>query len=132
MAPTPESIAMHNFISPPAIIQPDVVEDGRRFVAMTPAQELAAALQLTLQGNSKLRPGQWLGLAHRGQAPARGILGLPVDQMSLGKNPGRRDKHRARVRAIGAGTANHSRDKVAPFERHLDALRAEHAASIGR
>lgn len=75
---------------------------------------------------------QWPGLGHRGQPAARGILGLPVDPMSLGKNHGRRDKHRARVRAIGAGTANHSRDKVAPFERHLDALRAEHAASIGR
>lgn len=47
---------------------------------------------------------QWPGLGHRGQPAARGILGLPVDLMSLGKNPGRRDKNRTRVRLANPGT----------------------------
>ncbi len=75
--------------------------------------------------------GIWPGLRHRGQPPARGILGGPAAMVGS-KGMSRRDKHRAIVRASGAGTANHSRDKVAPFERHLDALRAEHAATFRR
>jgi hypothetical protein len=73
---------------------------------------LMAPTDLSTIGGANLlqdirRPsGIWPGLGHRGQPAARGILGGPVDPMSLGKNMGRRDKHRQRVAMQKTRTSN--------------------------
>ena len=57
----------------------------------------AASTPLLTRGASY--PGHPGGPPHlpRGQAPARGIMGGPVDLATLGKSPSRRDRHRTDV-----------------------------------
>lgn len=56
-------------------------------------------------------PGHPGGPPHlpRSQAPARGIMGGPVDLATLGKSPSRRDRHRTTVRLLDAGTKAYQR-----------------------
>lgn len=69
-------------------------------------------LSLGLAGSHPLP--RWSGLQHRGQPPARGILGGHVDPARLGKGPSRRDKHRAMARELRSSTAEYSRDVQQP------------------
>lgn len=69
------------------------------------AQGLAILASLNADPSSAFgRPGCWTGLQHRGQAPARGILGKRIDPLTLGKMPGRRDRHRAHAARMHVGT----------------------------
>lgn len=51
--------------------------------------------------------GIWIGLQHRGQAPARGIFGKFNDPAWLGKGPSRRDRHRGAVQRVRSAVATY-------------------------
>jgi hypothetical protein len=53
------------------------------------------------------KAGTWHRLQHRGQAPARGIFGKFNDPASLGKGPGRRDRHRGAVQRVRSAVATY-------------------------
>lgn len=62
------------------------------------------------------------GLKHRGQPPAKGILSHRPARYEGKKSPSRRDKHRAKVRALKSNTAGYNRSLSAFLADKFDAF----------